>query len=87
MTRIMEHVPVVEGEVIVPPCNFFWGSHGCDLDLGDHRLHRCGADDPDGPCCEYDEDAPEYRRVRFYVYGDAEGEWDEWRSYGEGWRQ
>ena len=23
-------------------CNFFWGSHGCDLPRDGHRLHRCG---------------------------------------------
>ena len=27
-------------------CNFFWGSHGCDLGAGGHTVHQCGRDRP-----------------------------------------
>ena len=78
-------------------CNFYWGSHGCDLDAGDHRIHQCGAyweehynidyeDMVDADmCCQYDEDADEAHRVRWAA--DDEGTWDDWGPYGEGWRQ
>lgn len=67
-----------------PSCNFFWGSHGCDLPKGhDGKVHTCDFTDVVyGPCSQYDEDAPADRRVRF-AYDD--GEWGEWREYGEGW--
>lgn len=69
-------------------CNFFWGSHGCDLPEGDHRLHRCGTED--NPCMEYDEDRPADSRVRWWVFPDRLGplgEWGSWTDYHEGWRQ
>ena len=66
-------------------CNFYWGSHGCDLELGDHPVHVCGT--PEAPCCEYDE---QHARARYMLYdrdGEAPVEWDSWRAAPEGWRQ
>ena len=71
-------------------CNFYWGSHGCGLQHGNHRLHQCRYReiDEDGIvglvqiCCEYDEDAPEELRVRYWQNGEPM----EWSAYGEGWR-
>lgn len=78
-------------------CNFFWGSHGCDLEPGDHRIHQCGTywdehyndeyeDMVDADiCCQYDEGADEDQRVRWA--DDNPETWSEWGPYGEGWRQ
>lgn len=71
--------------MIVTSCDFFWGSHGCDLPPGHGLVHECDSGDPDGPCCQYDEQAPPDRRVRFAV-SDSAG-WGEWGPYGEGWYQ
>lgn len=50
-------------------CNWFWGSHGCDLDVGHEGTHLCGA--PEDPCSKHDG-----TRVQFhYVGGDWSGEW------------
>lgn len=63
-------------------CDFFWGTHGCDLSSGHAGLvHRCGSDDPEGPCCEYDESAAPDHRVRHMFE-----EWGDWGPYGDGWR-
>lgn len=70
------------------PCPFFWGSHGCGLEIGHGSVHECNPGDPgdpDEPCCQYDEQAPPDRRVRFAV-GEPAG-WGEWGPYGEGWYQ
>ncbi len=84
-------------------CNFFWGSHGCDLERDNHTVHRCGLEpspgelalvalgdlDPRtlGPCCEYDEDRPANARVRHDFGALGAPEWGEWGEYGEGWYQ
>lgn len=58
-------------------CNWFWGSHGCDHDLGHDGNHMCG--DADDPCSEYDGE-----HVRFALFcEDEHGEmahdgWSNW---------
>lgn len=47
--------PVVEGELILPGCDTFWGSHGCSLpdvhNRDEQPVHQCGLDtDDEGPC-------------------------------------
>lgn len=79
-------------------CNFYWGSHGCSLDAGDHRIHQCGTYweehfdidyeemvDAD-ICCQYDEDADEDHRVRHASFENDE-DWSEWGPYSDGWYQ
>jgi hypothetical protein len=52
----------------VKTCNWFWGSHGCDLDPGHAGHHLCGILDP---CSKHDG-----ARVLFpYVDGDWSDEW------------
>ena len=52
-----------------PYCNFFWGSHGCDLPPGHEGNHLCGL--LDGPCSRHDG-----ARVQYHLVG---GDWDtEW---------
>jgi hypothetical protein len=77
---------------MVLTCDFFWGSHGCDLPKRHRGSHRCiiSTWDDDGletvtPCCEYDETVLPGLRVRHY--NDSQERWGEWGPYGEGWRQ
>lgn len=80
----MEEVRVV--------CNFFWGSHGCDLDNGHAGpVHQCRiywTNEDESvtiePCCEYDEASVEEVRIRHY-YSTDEG-WGSWGPYVAGWR-
>lgn len=64
-------------------CNFFWGSHGCDLPR-DHTevVHRCF--DGETVCSEYDEARPTDARVRWV---QEDNNWGSWQPYREGWRQ
>jgi hypothetical protein len=70
-------------------CNYFWGSHGCDMLAGHEAvtgpIHTCGTRDEDGVCCQYDESAAPEHRVRF-LEGEPD-EWALWGRYSEGWRQ
>lgn len=75
-------------------CNTFWGSHGCDGDLGHDGDHECGTRDPEGVCSQFRRTiGPETRdgdfpgAVRFCnvgwdealdQYDPAQNEWDEW---------
>lgn len=53
-------------------CNWFWGSHGCDLHSGHTGYHLCGSLEED-PCSKHDG-----TRVLFHYVG---GDWaDEWRE-------
>lgn len=62
-------------------CRYYWGSHGCDLVAGHPgSIHECGAGDPEGLCCQYDQAADPDHRVR-HTQGDG---WTEWGPYGEG---
>ena len=66
-------------------CNFYWGSHGCDLERGNHAVHVCGT--PEGPCCEYDESRP--ARVRYMEFDEdlTPVGWGDWMPAPHGWRQ
>lgn len=79
-----------------PPCDFFWGSHGCALPKHDITVqnHVCIAaeyrDESDEEgwwayCCEYREQTQEVR----HNHGDGLiPEWGEWKDYGSaGWYQ
>lgn len=76
-------------------CNFFWGSHGCELPEGEHTVHQCSwviTDMEDEQhvelCSEYDEKADFNNRVRHNSNRYSEPvEWSNWGPYGEGWRQ
>lgn len=68
-------------------CDWFWGSHGCDMPGGhDGTIHTCDSRDPDGPCSQYDTAAPADKRVRFNQADSdtATPEWGDWGPYGEG---
>lgn len=40
-------------------CEFFWGSHGCDLEAGHDQPHECTA------CSQFTENNPDGRRPDF----------------------
>lgn len=79
-------------------CNWFWGSHGCDLDRG-HKgdIHLCGGtneevewDDDDlgneYPCSQYNSETNE---ARAGIIGD-DGTFSHWSAWGDnygGWQQ
>lgn len=79
--------PVVEGEVILPGCDTFWGSHGCSLDDVHNRdeqpVHSCGLeDDPEGPCSQARLRPDGVTETRAALYSDIETpvwEWSDWR--------
>lgn len=70
-------------------CDFYWGSHGCDYKIGHEGVHRCGADDPEGICCEHNEQTSEWRFA--WPLDDApvpedQHEWSEWKVGTPGFR-
>jgi hypothetical protein len=71
-------------------CNFFWGTHGCDLAEDHGKVHECESRDPEGPCCQYDETDLNSPKVRFTYWDDEGGspEWGEWIEWSsKGWYQ
>jgi len=69
-------------------CNFFFGSHGCSLPMGDHRVHVCAyGNDLEQKCSEYDEDRPADARIRqWHDEEEGVGHWGEWQAYMDGFR-
>ena len=69
-----------------PTCNYYWGSHGCDLPMDPpHSIHICDG----GDCSEYNEEADDQHRIRFVVWDDETGEpsgYTHWGPYIEGFR-
>jgi hypothetical protein len=75
-------------------CNFYWGSHGCDLELDDHEVHVCNPDAPDGPCSEFNETEGKVRYALYEVWinditGQTTAEFKNWSRWdaSTGWRQ
>lgn len=50
-------------------CNWYWGSHGCDLEPGHEDHHLCGS--PEDPCSKHSGT----RVLYHYVGGDWATEW------------
>lgn len=71
-------------------CDFYWGSHGCDLEEGHEGvIHECGRDDPEGICSQHNEETSEWRFA--YPLTDApvareDHEWSEWKVGSKGFR-
>ena len=68
-------------------CNYFWGSHGCSLPMGDHTAHQCGVDEDGSTCSQHDEVAQKRRYASRNDDDETEYEWSEWMDAGPGWRQ
>lgn len=67
-------------------CDFFWGSHGCDLPPGHkEQMHQCQVynerEDSLDLCSQFDPYALVYT-VRFYHY-DID-DWGAWMNWGSG---
>lgn len=52
-------------------CNWFWGSHGCDLPMWHSGDHLCGTEDD--PCSKHNGTQVQFH----YIGGDWSGEWDD----------
>lgn len=72
----------------VESCDFFWGGHGCDLELGHEGVHHCGGQGIDA-CSEYCEVSGRCRYMLADVFEDgtvANHEWGEWHDHARGFR-
>lgn len=70
-------------------CNFYWGSHGCDLSPEHEGVHHCGGTSLEDSCSEYDETTGGARYQLADVFEDgteANFEWGEWHDHGRGFR-
>lgn len=54
-------------------CNWFWASHGCDLDAGHDGYHLCGTDDV--PCCRHDGSRMSYYYYQYREFGHWSNKW------------
>lgn len=50
-------------------CNWYWGSHGCDLEDGHSGHHLCGS--PEDPCSKHSGYMVKYH----FVGGDWDTKW------------
>lgn len=65
---------------MTPQCNWVWGSHSCDLDMGHPGVHAC-----DG-CSQFDSDR---KVLRYWLLEDNDNEdgpgwWGEWNDFPYG---